>query len=228
MNRYFFGLSLGIAILFSMPANAQKWRVNVGGGFATADGELVLDRVRKVVNIDVEGGPGFYFGTEYRLGRKVGIELSLFRSRMKYIDEESFASGGGFESSDILNFTRISSSLNYHFLAKKTVDPYVSLLAGYISYGSELKILTELPSPSLGPNPMPTDVSFDLHGSFSMGLALGADLYLGSGGWFLGPKVQLNISDLEASIINDPEDDGRDIDLSINPLILVLAVGKEF
>lgn len=209
-------------------SGTQRWRVRVGGAITFPDGELRLDRgSRKVVNIDVEGDFGYHLALEYLMGKKAGLEIGIIQSNMEYIDHETFTSGDVLQSSDQLKFTLISAALNYHFLGNRRLDPYLTMTFGFVSYGDQMEITTELPSASLGPDPNPELVTFDLHQGVSLGLGAGLDFEI-TKNWGLGLKTQLNLSNLEASIVNDPEDDGRDIDLSVNPIIVGLNISRAF
>ena len=208
--------------------DTQRWRVRTGGILTIPDGELRLDRgSRKVVRIDVEGGIGYLFGLEYLTGEKTGLEMSIAKSNMEYFDTETFATGEILQSSDQLKFTLISAALNYHILKNRRLDPYLTIMVGFASYGNEIQITTELPNSSLGPNPNPELVTFELHQGASIGFGAGLDFEI-TKSWMIGLKTQINLSNLEASIINDPEDDGRDIDLSVNPIIVSLNIAKSF
>lgn len=175
----------------------------------------------------MEGGIGYQFGLEYLISQKTGLELSIAQSNMEYFDTETFATGEILQSSDQLKFTLISAALNYHLLKNRRLDPYLTLMLGFTSYGNEMQITTELPSSSLGPNPSPELVTFELHQGASIGFGAGLDVEI-TKSWMIGLKTQINVSNLEASIVNDPEDDGRDIDLTINPIILNLNIVKSF
>ncbi len=220
---------LGItSIAQTADADPQRWRARVGGIWTLPDGELQLDRgARKVVNIDVEGGIGYHIGLEYLIGEKAGLEIGMAQSRMEYFDKETFATGEVLQSSDQLRFTMITAAFNYHLLKDSKLDPFLSVQLGYVSYGDKMQITTELPSPSLGPDPNPELVTFDLHAGASLGLGAGLDFEI-SDTWMIGLKTQLNVNNLEASIINDPEDDGRDIDLSVNPIVVGIHLAKSF
>ncbi len=205
-----------------------KWTIWAGGIVTIPDGELRLDRGgRKVVEIDVEGGTGYQFGLEYRINEKIGLGLSVTQSDMEYLDNETFATGEILQSSDELKFTLVAAEFNYHLLKNRRLDPYLMMSIGYTSYGKEMQITTELPSSDLGPNPSPELVAFELHKGVNIGIGSGLNFKVRKN-WAIGLKTQIILSNLEASIIDDPEADGRDIDLDVNPIIWSLNISKSF
>lgn len=182
------GLPLALLVLAGAivdPALAQET------GFTAKVAGVYVDASADDDNFGTDVGLGV--GVEYRLSRRLGLELGLITSELSRTE-----SLGGDPPSGTIRFdlrsTPVLARLNLHLTPDAPVDVYAGPVVGHV-FNDDLDVAVR--GEILG---APADFSVPIEDAFTYGAHLGIDLPVGDRGFFVNAGATYLISEIDADV----------------------------
>lgn len=214
-----------VVAVATQPLSAQGFGVTVGPGWLSPDGEIRLVRGdRKVVTNQIDAGAVLDARAELRLGRRWGGSASLVVGGFDHHHVETFTEGEVLSSVNSLRYVAVLLGPTLTVLERNPARLSVGAQFSYNRYTGDFVITGEtvLPPGGVGP-PNVSQRRWALRNDFRGGLSLVLDLSL-SNRMAVSLTGRRIVTDFGADIVNDPEDDGQDIDLDFDPLGVALGL----
>lgn len=177
-----------------------------------------------VVMIDGDDAFGLSVSGEYQVSDLLGVDLAIMRAvpDVNIRVEDAFL-GASLSASEGLTMTPLSLGLSFHLTPRQRFDLYIGPYLAYVLYSDLEWRLNETivvdGVPIVIDETLRTSVANDL----AYGAVVGADVPLGSGGWYFSSALKYLATELE---VTDPE--GERETLSLDPFIVTLGVRYSF
>lgn len=184
-------VALALALTPLATAGENDWQLRFGFVSSSPDAsaaEVAATGESFQINTDVGIGAGA--SLEYRVSRRLGVDLGIFSVAPNIGTSIAIGPSGKslVEISAGVTMTPVTAGLNVHLIPDGVVDVYVGPLVGYVMY-SDFTM-------NVGPGVSET---FRASNDFAWGANLGADIRFGTSRWSANAALKYLDSTFEAS-----------------------------
>lgn len=222
-KRIGLGLLAGVLFAASQPALAEAGDILIRGRatyfMPLDDSGLIRPGIGKLPSgASVEDKFGAEFAFTYFLSNTIGLEFGFGGSKLNIFGDDHTPSEGDLVSA---KFIMPSATLQYHFMPKAAVRPYVGVGINYVRYydeqpGSVLVLANRFPN-----RVQPTA---SLEGKFGYHGQIGFDVPL-TDRFFVNFDVKYVMTNTTAKFVTNDIDF---VDIDVNPIIFGLGLGFRF
>ncbi len=207
----------------------HDWRISLGIAYTGLDGKYQLIRgTRKTVHGDLSGNISFHLNLSFPTKKKTAFSLAFIQSKADWSNLEDFTNGQQLKSKDSFQSLYILGKARRYFSKDwQRVNPYFGIQLGYAVHWGDIHFKSERQLPEDWSIVNEGSIDFDVHNGVVGGVFVGSDISIGpQNGWLLSPFAAWNYHKLQASILNDPEDDGKDVGQKMNPWMIGTKLSK--
>lgn len=200
--------------------------INVG--YLAPDGQTRLVRGnRKIVTTDMLNTFGFSAKFGYKISKTRYATFSINSANITYELKEDYTGGLKIYSDDDFSITAFNIGLQQYF-GKSDIRLYGAVNVGYVIFLDDIDLLGEEYL-----NPLPENeivvypYKYKTHNYVGFGIDFGIDLDITEHfGFVIGSSLYM--TEMRASLVDDPEDDGIDIESSANSLSFSVGMKYSF
>ena len=215
-----FALGLVFAIPGAFAADTD-WRLRLYGFYmATGESPSFVDAAGMTLASDNDYGAGLGIAAEYRLSRRLGLELGVAVADHGDFRGTAAQSGTRLDASDTMTVTSITVALDVHLTPESNADVHIGPLLARFDYG-DLALRYDSSTPP--PESTSSNVVLNLGDDLAWGLNLGLDLALGDTDWLLYATLRYVKTSLDAAVAG-----GAKQAVDYDPLILGVGFGYRF
>lgn len=177
-----------------------------------------------VVTIHADDALGLSVSGEYQVSSLLGVDFGVMRATPDVgVRSEDRDLGLSVSATDGLTMTPLSVGLNFHLTPGRRFDLYLGPFLAYVLYGDLEWRVNETINVDGVPVDFDQTLRLSVANDLAYGAVAGADIPIGTRGWYLSGTLRYMATELEAT---SPEGDSET--LSLDPVIVTLGVRYSF
>jgi outer membrane protein W len=212
------GVLVAILLAPCVSAHAEEasWTLRLYGFFmSTGDPPLVVSDAGTRLTSDNTDAAGAGLSAEYRLDRRLGLELAAWIADHGDFRAVAASTDLGVEATDTMTNGSIGAAVNYHLTPDSMADVHVGAIVALVAYDD--LALTERS------NGVSSTTTASLDSDVALGLQLGVDLALPNSSWVVHGGLRYLTSTLDGSVSG-----GTMAPVDYDPLLVIVGFGYRF